>query len=70
MLAAHLLRLHPGDYFAINAYLEMSEDNQRELQAIRKVVRELLERKRRVVRVDLLHAHSLATLRTMIEQSI
>lgn len=129
------LRLHARDYFAINAYLEMSEDNQRELEAIRHLVRDtrhvattlgfgprflhstgqlhkggpnegvfleivaedvdnlpvpgerygfselktaqavgdyeaLVERKRRVVRVDLSHAKSLATLRTMIEQSL
>lgn len=39
-LAAHLGRIQPGDYFAINAYVEMNEENQQELQAIRHAVRD------------------------------
>jgi transaldolase/glucose-6-phosphate isomerase len=39
-LAAHLARIHPGDYFAINAYVEMNEDNREELQAIRHTIRD------------------------------
>ena len=38
-LRAHLGRLGPGDYFAINAYVEMNEENQNELNAIRRSVR-------------------------------
>ena len=38
-LRAHLRRLQAGDYFAINAYVEMNEENQKELQAIRRSVR-------------------------------
>ncbi|HET8698905.1 MAG TPA: bifunctional transaldolase/phosoglucose isomerase [Gammaproteobacteria bacterium] len=38
-LRAHLGRLAPGDYFALLAYLEMSERNERVLQAIRERVR-------------------------------
>jgi transaldolase/glucose-6-phosphate isomerase len=37
-LAAHLSRLGPGDYFALLAYLEMNEANERVLQAIRERV--------------------------------
>ncbi len=37
-LAAHLGRIGPGDYFALLAYLEMSEANERVLQAIRERV--------------------------------
>ncbi|MBI1873652.1 MAG: bifunctional transaldolase/phosoglucose isomerase [Acidobacteria bacterium] len=33
-------RLRPGDYFAVNAYLEMNDDNQQHLQAIRHAVRD------------------------------
>jgi hypothetical protein len=40
-LAAHLGRIQPGDYFAINAYVEMSEESQKELQAIRHTVRDV-----------------------------
>jgi transaldolase/glucose-6-phosphate isomerase len=40
LLAAHLDSLRPRDYFAMNAYVEMSEANQRELQAIRHRVRD------------------------------
>jgi transaldolase/glucose-6-phosphate isomerase len=39
-LAAHLGRIQPGDYFAMNAYVEMNEENQQELQAIRHAVRD------------------------------
>jgi transaldolase/glucose-6-phosphate isomerase len=39
-LAAHLGRIHPGDYFAINAYVEMNEDNLEGLQAIRHIIRD------------------------------
>ncbi len=38
-LAAHLKRIVAGDYFAINAYVEMNDANQQELQAIRHAVR-------------------------------
>ncbi len=38
-LRAHFQRLEPGDYFALLAYLEMNEDNERELQTIRHAVR-------------------------------
>ncbi|MEM7166638.1 MAG: bifunctional transaldolase/phosoglucose isomerase [Planctomycetota bacterium] len=40
LIAAHLQRLEPGDYFAINAYVEMDEVNHRELQAMRHAVRD------------------------------
>lgn len=39
-VAAHLARLQPGDYFAVNAYLEMNDEHRRELQAIRHAVRD------------------------------
>jgi transaldolase/glucose-6-phosphate isomerase len=39
-LKAHLGRIKPGDYFAINAYLEMNETNDKELQALRHAVRD------------------------------
>lgn len=39
-LAAHLGRLGPGDYFAINAYLDSSDANEADLQAVRLGVRE------------------------------
>jgi transaldolase / glucose-6-phosphate isomerase len=39
-LAKHLARLAAGDYFAINAYLEMNDANHRELQALRHAVRD------------------------------
>jgi transaldolase/glucose-6-phosphate isomerase len=39
LLAAHLARLRPGDYFAINAYVEMNESNRELLQAVRLAVR-------------------------------
>ena len=40
VLAAHLERLRPGDYFAINAFINMSEANQKSLQRIRTAVRD------------------------------
>jgi hypothetical protein len=39
-LAAHLGRLSDGDYFALLAYIEMTEANERTLQAIRMGVRD------------------------------
>ncbi|MGH7964936.1 MAG: bifunctional transaldolase/phosoglucose isomerase [Candidatus Binatia bacterium] len=39
-LAAHLGRIRAGDYFAINAYVEMNDENQQELQAMRHAVRD------------------------------
>ncbi len=39
-LAAHLGRLQPGDYFSINAYIEMNAANDRILQDIRNTVRD------------------------------
>jgi transaldolase/glucose-6-phosphate isomerase len=39
-LAAHLARIRPGDYFAINAFVSMDNANARELEAIRHVVRD------------------------------
>jgi transaldolase/glucose-6-phosphate isomerase len=39
-LRAHLARFKPGDYFAITAYVEMSDANDRELQALRHAVRD------------------------------
>jgi transaldolase/glucose-6-phosphate isomerase len=39
-LKAHLGRLKAGDYFAINAYVEMNEANDQELQALRHAVRD------------------------------
>jgi transaldolase / glucose-6-phosphate isomerase len=39
-LAAHLSRLRPGDYFALQAFLEMSAENHSTLQAIRHLVRD------------------------------
>ncbi len=38
-LKAHLGRIKPGDYFAINAYVEMNDANEKELQALRHAVR-------------------------------
>ena len=39
-LRAHLARLGPGDYFALNAFLEMSPQNHAPLQEIRETVRQ------------------------------
>ncbi len=39
-LRAHLGRIRPGDYFAINAYVEMNEANDAELQGLRLAVRD------------------------------
>ncbi len=40
VLGAHLARLGPGDYFAVNAYVERNQANRGELQAIRHAVRD------------------------------
>jgi transaldolase/glucose-6-phosphate isomerase len=40
LLGAHLSRLRPGDYFAINAFLSMHPEHEAELQAIRHRVRD------------------------------
>ena len=40
-LKAHLDRLNQGDYFALLAYIEMSEANERLLQEIRQAVRDV-----------------------------
>ena len=39
-LKAHLSRLGVGDYFAVNAYLEMREENDKELASLRRAVRD------------------------------
>ncbi|HEX9506961.1 MAG TPA: hypothetical protein VF947_01065, partial [Myxococcales bacterium] len=39
-LKAHLSQLRSGDYFALLAYLEMNEANEKVLQAIRHLVRD------------------------------
>jgi hypothetical protein len=39
-LKAHLGRVKPGDYFAINAYVEMNDAHEKELQAVRLAVRD------------------------------
>lgn len=39
-IRAHLDLIEPGDYFAINAYLEMSPENHEQLQALRARVRD------------------------------
>jgi transaldolase/glucose-6-phosphate isomerase len=39
-LRAHLARLGAGDYFAVLAYIEMSAENERALQALRHAVRD------------------------------
>ncbi len=40
LVAAHLGRVKPGDYFAINAYVEMDDANDKELQSLRLAVRD------------------------------
>jgi transaldolase/glucose-6-phosphate isomerase len=40
VLGAHLARIRPGDYFAVNAYVERSPEHHRELQALRHAVRD------------------------------
>ena len=40
LLGAHLGRIQAGDYFAINAYIEMNEATCAELQALRRAVRD------------------------------
>ncbi len=39
LVSAHLARLVSGDYFAVNAFLSISDDHDRELQAVRHLVR-------------------------------
>jgi transaldolase/glucose-6-phosphate isomerase len=39
-LAAHLNRIRPGDYFAVNAYVEMTDAHDAELQGLRLAVRD------------------------------
>ncbi|MGQ3685361.1 MAG: bifunctional transaldolase/phosoglucose isomerase [Candidatus Loosdrechtia sp.] len=39
-LRAHLNQIKKGDYFALLAYLEMNEDNEKQLQSIRKTIRD------------------------------
>jgi hypothetical protein len=39
-LKAHLNRIKPGDYFAINAYIEMNDAHDKELQTLRHAVRD------------------------------
>jgi len=39
-LRAHLARLHPGDYFALLAYIHMNESNEAALTSIRHAVRD------------------------------
>jgi transaldolase/glucose-6-phosphate isomerase len=39
-LAAHMARLQPGDFFAVNAYVEMNDANGNELQLVRQAVRD------------------------------
>ncbi len=38
LIAAHVARLRTGDYFALNAFLSMSADHDRELQALRRLI--------------------------------
>ncbi len=40
VLRAHLARLEPGDYFAINAYIEMDDASEAALQGLRHAVRD------------------------------
>lgn len=40
VIKAHMSRIAPGDYFAINAYIEMIDDYDVDLQAIRHAVRD------------------------------
>lgn len=39
-LKAHLERIEPGDYFALLAYIEMNQQHQEQLQAVRKLIRD------------------------------
>jgi transaldolase/glucose-6-phosphate isomerase len=39
-LAAHLARIKPGDYFAINAYVEMCPETHKPFQAVRTAIRD------------------------------
>ncbi|MBL9090423.1 MAG: bifunctional transaldolase/phosoglucose isomerase [Planctomycetaceae bacterium] len=40
IVKAHLARIQPGDYFAVNAYIEMVDEHDEHLQAIRNAVRD------------------------------
>ncbi len=40
LIASHLAQLGQGDYFAVNAFLAMSPDHDRELQRLRRLVRD------------------------------
>ncbi len=40
LIKSHLGRIKPGDYFAINAYVEMNDANEKELQSLRHTVRD------------------------------
>lgn len=40
LLKAHLARIKPGDYFAVLAFIEMNEANERQLQELRHAVRD------------------------------
>jgi transaldolase/glucose-6-phosphate isomerase len=40
LVASHLARLRPGDYFAVNAFVERSEAAERELAGLRRAVRD------------------------------
>ena len=40
VLAKHLATIKAGDYFAINAYIEMSDENSAQLEALRLAVRD------------------------------
>ena len=40
VLATHLVRLSPGDYFAVNAYIEQTAEVENTLQALRHAVRD------------------------------
>jgi transaldolase/glucose-6-phosphate isomerase len=40
LLKAHFGRLKPGDYFAVNAYVEMNDAHDKELQTLRHAVRD------------------------------
>ena len=42
MLAAHLKRIKPGDYFALLAFVEMNDEHERFLQSMRQQVRDSL----------------------------
>jgi len=39
-LKAHLSRIHPGDYFAVLGYVQMNEEHEQSLQAVRHEIRD------------------------------